>query len=132
MGLFPLGLGSWIVHMRSAGLTACADDVVSVAVPCGRCALSLRGRHSLGQCPECGMEVSKSLAVAAARSDDPAHIEEIASGLRSQAWGTLISLLACVGGPLLFGHIATLEAFAYASAVALSAVAAMQLAPFDA
>lgn len=78
------------------------------------------------------MEVNKSLAVAAARSDDPAHIEQIASGLRSQAWGTVVSLLACVGGPLLFGRIATLEALAFASAVTLSGVAAMQLAPFDA
>jgi hypothetical protein len=78
------------------------------------------------------MDISKSLAVAVARSDDPAHLEQIASGLRSQAWGTLVSLLACVVGPMVSHRMATLEAFAFASAVALSAVAAMQLAPFDA
>lgn len=123
---------SVMVRVRSSVLSGSMAEMLSIDVPCGRCALSLRGRHSTGQCPECGMDISKSLSVAAQRSEDPAQLEQIASGLRTQAWGTVLSLLACVCGPLVLRGTATVEAFVFASAVALSAIAALQLAPFDA
>jgi hypothetical protein len=78
------------------------------------------------------MDISKSLLVAAARSDNPRYIEQTIAGLRAQAWCTLASLLACVAGALLSHGSVTVEAFAFVSAVALSAVAARQLAPLDA
>ncbi|GEM_PF-5853995 len=99
---------------------------------CERCASSLRGRNSTGKCPECGMDISKSLSVVAARSDNPRFIEQTIAGLRTQAWCTLASLLACVAGVLISHGSVTVEAFAFVSAVALSAVAARQLAPLDA
>ncbi len=101
-------------------------------VLCEHCASSLRSRNSTGKCAECGMEISKSLSVAAAGSDNPKYIEDTIAGLRTQSWCTLASLLACVAGPLIFHGSVTMEAFAFASAVALSAVAAWQLAPLDA
>ena len=57
-------------------------------------------RH--GECPDCGLAVAKSLLVAAGRVRDPECARKIGLGVDMQAWGTLISLAACICGPLLY------------------------------
>lgn len=97
-------------------------DVVTIDLPCSRCGSSLRGRNPAGQCPECGLSVSRSLSVAALRSGDPGWMESIASGIDAQVWGTLLGAFACVVGPFVIGEPLSIEAFAIVVAVAMSLV----------
>lgn len=75
--------------------------IIEVDVPCIRCAYPLRGQPGHGQCPDCGTDISRSLHLAAMRSEDPDVLQRIVRGIALQSWGTVLGLLACIIGPTL-------------------------------
>ena len=107
------------------------QDVVSIDLPCSRCGYSLRGRNLAGQCPECGLSVSRSLSVAALRSGDPGWMESIANGIDAQVWGTLLGTFACVVGPFVVGEPLSIDAVAIVVIVAMSIVGVWHFARAD-
>ena len=97
-------------------------EQITFDLPCARCGTNLRGLARNGQCRECDMENAKSLSVAACRIEDPAALARIKLGIDAQTSGTLLALLACIIGPLLYRGSVSFEAFAVVVAVILGVV----------
>lgn len=70
------------------------------------------------------MDVSRSLQIAAIRSDNPDELERAVKGIDVQVWGTVLGLLACVVGPLVLNGAICFEAFAAVVASGLGIVGA--------
>ena len=97
-------------------------EQIDFDLPCARCGTNLRGLARDGQCRECDMQNAKSLSVAACRIEDPAALARMKLGIDAQTSGTLLALLACIIGPLLYGGSVSFEAFAVVVAVILGVV----------
>lgn len=56
-------------------------NVVGDETPCSRCGYSLRGLPIVGQCPECGWPVQRSLAGNLLRYADPTYLDTLQRGI---------------------------------------------------
>lgn len=108
-------------RIRQQAKGSFGSRAICVNVPCCACATNLNGLLSHGQCPECGMDISKSLSVAALRCDDPESLERLSTGLDINAWAPLLAMLACILGPLVLRGPVSFTAFGIVVAGLLSA-----------
>lgn len=98
------------------------SEQIKFDLPCARCGTNLRGLARDGQCRECDMNNANSLSVAAYRIQDPAALVRIKLGIDTQTSGTLLALLACICGPLLYSGSVSFEAFGVVVAAMLGIV----------
>jgi hypothetical protein len=103
---------------QSAGIES---TLIIVDVPCCNCASTLRGLSRRGQCRDCGMDNSKSLSIAAIRTEDPDRLEQLGLALDVDVWGVLLALLGCTVGPLFVHERFSFPAFGIVVAGATAA-----------
>ena len=77
-------------------------EALLLDVPCARCGRTLRGVSYVGQCPECGLEVARSLSLAVVRAGDVTQLDRLATGLDAQVWSSILAMIVCVASPVFF------------------------------
>lgn len=81
----------------------CSESVsrLSVDLPCAGCGYNLRGQAMDGQCSECGVSMTASLAEDRLVFDDPKWLASVVRGLTVALWPMAISgglVLSVIGG----------------------------------
>lgn len=75
---------------------------LSAEVTCRQCGYNLNGLSPTGMCPECGLEIGKSLQTDRLSFADPRWVDTLAKGAKLLAWWLVLSILLSmvVGGVL--------------------------------
>jgi hypothetical protein len=75
---------------------------LSAEVTCRQCGYNLNGLSPTGMCPECGLEIAKSLQTDRLAFADPQWVDTLAKGAKLLAWWLVLSIVLSmvVGGVL--------------------------------
>lgn len=75
---------------------------LSAELTCRQCGYNLNGLSPTGMCPECGLEIGKSLQSDRLAFADPQWVNTLAKGAKLLAWWLILSIVAgiAVGGIL--------------------------------